>query len=272
MRVDRPVPGRARHGRFPRSAATAAALCAVVFCASALMAPLAHAAADANADADADTPLPFKLTTGLYHVAGGGLPAGPGLDVNLRYTRGDDHWWIGAFRSPALDFSMPRAGWDRTVALGDWRVLPSLQIASGGFVGGSVAVETGTTWVVGAGLGRTNLRNYANLNFDPNDAYTVYGSHRWSSGDTLALQLVRDNRQNPDQQNVHLVWRSPQPGGERLTVDLLAKQGTVDGRFQRRAGLSVGYDWAEWFVRAAWDPLVNFTPQSMWRLSTGVRF
>ncbi|GKS96968.1 hypothetical protein [Acidovorax sp. SUPP2825] len=235
---------------------------------AALAAPAAHAATDT----DPDTPLHFKLTTGLYQVSGGGLPSGPGLDVNLRYIRGDDHWWVGAFRSPALGFSMPRAGWDSTVAFGDWRVLPSVQIASGGFVGGSLAVETGTTWVVGAGLGRTNLRNYANLNFDPNDAYSVYGSHRFTSGDTLALQLVRDNRQNPDQQNLHLVWRSPRPGGQRLTVDLLAKQGTVDGRFIRRAGLSVGYDWPEWFVRAAWDPQVNFTPQNMLRLSTGVRF
>lgn len=264
------MPGSAARGhRFAWRAAVCAAACA-----SALMAPAARAAADADADAGAgaDPSLPFKLTTGVYHVSGGGLPAGPGLDVNLRYTRGDDHWWVGAFRSPALDFSMPRAGWDRSVAFGDWRVLPSLQIASGGFVGGSVAVETGTTWVLGAGLGRTNLRNYANLNFDPNDAYSVYGSHRWDSGDTLALQLVRDNRQNPDQQNLHLVWRSPRPDGERLTVDLLAKQGTVGGRWQRRAGLSVGYDWPGWFVRAAWDPLVNFTPQNMWRVSTGVRF
>ncbi|GAA6118471.1 hypothetical protein [Acidovorax sp. FG27] len=250
----------------PLPGAPAAVLAAL--CVAALAAPPARAATDTAGDATGA----FKLTTGLYQVSGGGLPSGPGLDLNLRYSRADDQWWVGVFRSPALGFSQPRAGWDRTVAMGDWRVLPSVQVASGGFVGGSVAVETGSTWVVGAGLGRTNLRDYANLNFDPNDAYSVYGSHRWRSGDTLALQLVRDNRQNPDQQNVHLVWRSPRPGGERLTVDLLAKQGTVDGRFVRRAGLSVGYDGPEWFVRAAWDPLVNFTPQNMVRLSTGVRF
>ncbi len=249
-----------------RPGAPAAVLAAL--CVAALAAPPACAATDPAGDATGA----FKFTTGLYQVSGGGLPSGPGLDLNLRYSRGDDQWWVGLFRSPALGFSQPRAGWDRTVALGDWRVLPSVQVASGGFVGGSLAVETGSTWVVGAGLGRTNLRDYANLNFDPNDAYSVYGSHRWRSGDTLALQLVRDNRQNPDQQNVHLVWRSPRPGGERLTVDLLAKQGTVDGRFVRRAGLSVGYDGPEWFVRAAWDPMVNFTPQNMVRLSTGVRF
>lgn len=262
MPSDTPRPCLLRPGAC---AAVPGALC---FAALALAMPVARAATDMAGDA----PGPFKLTTGLYQVAGGGLPAGPGVDVNLRYSRGDDQWWVGMFRSPALGFSQPRAGWDSTLALGAWRMLPSVQIASGGFVGGSLAVETGTTWVVGMGLGRTNLRDYANLNFDPNDAYSVYASHRWRSGDTLALQLVRDNRQNPDQQNLHLVWRSPRPGGERLTIDLLAKQGTVDGRFARRAGLSVGYDMPTWFVRAAWDPLVNFTPQNMVRLSTGVRF
>jgi hypothetical protein len=34
----------------------------------------------------------------------------------------------------------------------------------------------------------------------------------------------------------------------------------------------VGYDWPTYFVRLAWDPKVNFTPQDMVRLSAGVRF
>ncbi len=53
---------------------------------------------------------------------------------------------------------------------------------------------------------------------------------------------------------------------------LLDKRGTVDGRFMRRTGLSVNCDWPRWYVRAAWDPKVNFTPQNMLRLSAGVRF
>ena len=219
-----------------------------------------------------DAPTPYKLTVGSYGVSGGGLPAGPGLDVNLRYTYGDGNVWLGWFRSPVLDFSQLRSGWDHTFTLGPVRLLPSVQAASGGFFGGSIAVETGDSWFVGAGLGRTNLRNYANLNFDPNDSYTAYGGYRWSEATSLQVQLVRDNRLNPDQQHVHLIWRQSVGNGERLTVDLLAKQGTVDGLFIRRVGLSVGYDWPRWFVRAAWDPKVNFTPQNMVRLSTGMRF
>lgn len=229
-------------------------------------------AAWADADGDGAAELPFKLTVGAYRVSGGGLPAGPGLDLNLRYTYGDGNVWIGWFRSPVLDFAQPRVGWDHTFTWGPVRVLPSLQAASGGFVGGSLAVETGDSWFVGTGLGRTNLRNYANLNFDPNDSYTVYGGYKWTDGTALSLSLIRDNRLNPDQQDVHLVYRLPLPERQRLTIDLLAKQGTVDGQFIRRAGLTVTYDWPRWFVRAAYDPKVNFTPQNMVRLSVGTRF
>ena len=216
---------------------------------------------------------PFKLSTGLYSVDRHGDQAGgPGLDVNLRYTQGDDHVWVGYFRSPALAFSQPRAGWDGSYRAGALRLLPSLQVASGGFVGGSIAAEAGTTWFAGGGLGRTNLRNYANLNFDPNDAITLYGGYRWDDADSVVMQLVRDNRLNPDQQNLHLIWRNQLEDGERFTIDLLAKQGTVDDRFIRRAGISLNYERTRWFARLAFDPKVNFTAQNMLRLSTGTRF
>ena len=32
------------------------------------------------------------------------------------------------------------------------------------------------------------------------------------------------------------------------------------------------YDWPRFFVRLAFDPKVNFTPENMWRLSVGTRF
>ncbi|MEO6015803.1 MAG: hypothetical protein ABIP46_00995, partial [Polaromonas sp.] len=162
--------------------------------------------------------------------------------------------------------------WDNTFKLGPVRFMPSLQIASGGFIGGSAALETGDTWFAGVGVGRTNLRNYVNLNFDPNDALMLSGGYRWADNDSLALQVVRDNRLNPDQQHVHLVYRTPVAGEDRLTLDLLAKQGLVAGVPIRRMGLSVGYDWPRYFVRVAWDPLVNFTTQDMLRLSVGTRF
>ena len=215
---------------------------------------------------------PFKLTFGSYSVAGGDLSAGPGLDVNLRYTYGQGNVWVGWFRSPALGFSEPRGGWDDVVKWGNVRLLPSLQVASGGFVGGSLALEAGERWFGGAGLGRTNLRPYINLNFDPNDSYTVYGGYRWTDASSVSLQLIRDNRENPDQQHIHLIWRQKLAYQNQFIIDVLAKQGTVEGKYIRRTGLSLGYDWPVWSLRAAWDPKVNFSVQNMLRFSVARHF
>ena len=236
-----------------------------------------HAADDPSDDPSAkkSDPLLFKLTTGLYQLSGGDLPSGPGLDVNLRASGGavgSSNVWAGLYRSPVQAVKQYRAGWDNTFKSGAVRFTPSVQIASGGFVGGSAYLEAGSTWFAGVGLGRTNLRPYTNLNFDPNDSYTLAGGYRWGDNDSLTLQMVRDNRQNPDQQHVHVVYRTPVHGDNRLTLDLLMKKGLVAGMPIQRAGLSVGYDWPRFFVRAAWDPLVNFTPQDMLRLSVGTRF
>ena len=103
----------------------------------------------------------FKLTTGVYQLSGGGVPSGPTLDTNLRHSSELGNVWVGWFRAPVLDTSQVRAGWDRTYTLGPVRVMPSLQWASGGFLGGSIGLETGDTWFAGVGLGRTNLHRYA---------------------------------------------------------------------------------------------------------------
>ena len=47
--------------------------------------------------------------------------------------------------------------------------------------------------------------------------------------------------------------------------------GEADARIER-LGLSATYDGPRAFVRAAWDPKVNFTAQDMLRLSVGGRF
>lgn len=214
----------------------------------------------------------FKLTTGIYSLAGGGVPSALGLDVNLRHSSGYGNVWLGWYRSADQDVSQWRTGWDRTFKLGPVRVQPSVQAASGGFFGGSVYAETGEDWFAGAGLGRTNLRPYVNLNFDPNDAWTIAGGRRWDDGRVLTLMLVGDNRQNPDERHLHLVFRTPMGEGHRLTLDLLAKRGLVAGSLIHKAGVSVAYDWPRYFIRVAWDPKVNFTPQDMVRVSAGMRF
>ena len=178
--------------------------------------------------------------------------------------------WIGYFGLAEQNFTQWRTGWDNSYGT-DVRVSPSVQLASGGFVGGSLQFETGDPWFAGAGFGRTNLRPYWNLNFDPNDSYMLSAGRRIDD-QVLMVQLVHDNRQNPDQRHLHFYWRQPLADGDRLTLDLLYKSGTVEGEYIRRWGLSTTYDWPRFFVRAAWDPKTNFTPVDLFRLSVGTRF
>jgi hypothetical protein len=219
----------------------------------------------------ADDASSFKFTTGIYRFSGGGAASSDSLDLNLRYSSDVGNVWVGWFRWPHENFSQTRGGWDRTFDLGAIRIQPSAQVASGGFLGGSLYAETGDSWFAGAGIGRTNLKPYVNLNFDPNDSWTVAGGYRWGDNHSLALTLVGDNRQNPDERHFHVQYRTP-VGGNRLVLDLLLKRGIVDGVLIHRAGFSAGYDWPRFFVRVAWDPKVNFTPQDMLRVQAGTRF
>lgn len=214
----------------------------------------------------------FKLTMGLYQSTGGGEASSDSTDINLRHSSTLGNLWYGRYVAPARELVQDRVGWDRTFPVGPVRIQPSAQLATGGAWNGSVGVETGEDWYIGAGLGRTNLRETVNLNFDPNDSYSLSGGYRWAEGASLGFVLVRDNRLNPDQQHLHLIYRTPLPDGHRLTADLLVKRGLVEDEMIERTGLSVAYDWPRWFVRLAYDPKVNFTPQDMWRLSFGTRF
>ncbi|WP_255481781.1 hypothetical protein [Ramlibacter pinisoli] len=214
---------------------------------------------------------PWKLTTGVYAVSGGGQQSAQALDVNLRRSGSFGNGWIGWYRQNSDGLTQWRAGWDRFFAAGPARIQPALQVASGGFFGATVSVEAGQPWFAGVGAGRTNLRPYVNLNFDPNDMVMASFGHR-SDHDQVQLLLIADNRQHPDQRHLHLNWKTDRDGGEKLTWDILAKQGDVDGEHIRRVGASVTYDWPRWSLRAAWDPKVNFTPQNMLRLSVASRF
>jgi hypothetical protein len=227
----------------------------------------ALAAAAFSALAAAAQEEPFKFTAGYYQFSGGAT----GTDLNLRHSSDLGNAWVGYFESTGQDVRQWRGGWDRT--LGEsLRLTPSLQIASQGFVGGSLQAEVGAPWFVGAGLGRTNLQPYWNLNFDPNDSYTLSAGQRTDDGRLLAVQLIQDNRLNPDQRHVHLLWRQPLPERQRLTLDLLYKEGLVDGDMIRRWGASLTYDWPRWFLRLAYDPKANFGTDDLWRLSVGAHF
>ncbi len=208
----------------------------------------------------------YKPSVGLYDFSSRELLSKQAVDVNLR---GSSNWgdaWVGVYRSPSDEFTQARLGWDNTYEKFGFKFQPSLQTASGGFWGGSLAAEYGNTFFVGAGIGRTNLRNYFNLNFDPNDAWSLSTGYRWSTQDFVTFQVVRDNRLNPDQQHVHLAYRRPFADKQRLVVDLIYKSGTSEGEYIRRRGLMLGYDWGNVGLRIAYDPRVNFSHYDMTRI------
>lgn len=141
-----------------------------------------------------------------------------------------------------------------------------------GFASISAQLETGDDWFVGAGLGRTNLRPYTNLNFDPNDSWTVSAGRRMNTGETFYLLQVRDNRLNPDQQHIHADYRKPLSDGDRVTVDVLYKNGLVGNATIHKWGVTLVYDWPRYFISLAYDPKVNFSADNMFRTLLGMRF
>jgi len=225
----------------------------------------AHAADEPNV-------IQYKPSVGMHHFSSRDMSSKSAVDVNLR---GSSEWgnaWVGVYRSPTDEFTQTRLGWDNTYEKFGLKFQPSLQMATGGFWGGSLGAEYGDAFFVGAGIGRTNLRNYFNLNFDPNDAWTMSTGYRWSPQNFLSLQVVRDNRLNPDQQHAHLLYRRHFADKQRLIVDMLYKSGTTQGEYIRRRGLMLGYDWGDVGLRIAYDPRVNFSNYDMTRITLSKRF
>ena len=248
------------------------ALLAMLACSLAMAASAAQAADTAD---PAPEPGEFKLTLGRYHLDRSD-GASNGVDLNLRYRQGGRTVWLGAYQD-ANTSRQWRAGWDDqwdvpAAATLPAQVLPSLQVASGGFVGGSLALQVGAPFYAQVGIGRTNLRPYANLNFDPNDALMATLGWQGEGGRQAALAVIADDRLGTGQQHHHLTVRWPLQPGLRLSADLLHKQGRGDGGPVNTWGWTVGLDGAQWFGRLAHDPKQNFSTLDAWRLSVGRRF
>lgn len=220
-------------------------------------------AAPVRADDDAH---PFKLTLGDYLY-----PEYQGRDVNLRWQHENSHAWVGHYQDDLFG-SQSRAGVDTSVDLNALiSIQPSLQVATGGFWGGSLNTQIGHVWYALAGIGRTNLKPYVNLNFDPNDAVTLGGGHLFDGEQNWSLFMVRDDRLRTGQTVVHLSGRIP-VGPDRLTIDLARKSGNGDTGYIRAWSATVGWDFPRWFLRLARDNRQNFAADDVWRFSGGIRF
>jgi hypothetical protein len=218
------------------------------------------------AKGEATNSLAWKLTLGEYAYSDY-----YGTDVNLRWRSGDTSAWAALYTDKVFG-TQARAGADTSIGLGKYvQLQPSLQAASGGFVGGSVNVQAGGAWYGIAGIGRTDTRPYFNLNFDPNDAVTFGAGHHVEGGPSYLVFVVADDRFHTGQRDWHLNIQIP-CGDSHATLDLLRKSGQSDAGPITGWGFSANWDWPGWFLRAAYDPYQNFSAQNVWRLATGIRF
>jgi hypothetical protein len=254
-----------------RSALCAAALAGVLACHDACC---GEGLGDALQKSDAlsvpdAAAIAYKLTPTLYHT--NNQPTA--YDVNLRGNQGPHTAWVGYYQR-AGEFRQLRLGYEHSIELPFGRLVPSFQYATRGFLGGSLNAEIGERHFALLGLGRTNLKDYYNLNFDPNDAVMIGVGTRALPKTTLSIFQIRDDRLGTGQRVTHLVARIKPDERTRWTIDGFHKEGRSpdDDEVVRGMGLSVTYDFDRYFVRLAHDPYVNFTHTHMVRVALGVRF
>jgi hypothetical protein len=208
-----------------------------------------------------------KLTLGVYNV-----DEQTTADLNVRYSVNAWTGWIGTY-GPQADVRQSRAGVEYDLKRPSLLFIPSLQVATHGFVGGSVYAELGSRVYAIAGAGRTNLKPYVNLNFDPNDSWQLGGGLHFGEQDSVAAFTVWDNRLHTGQQNTHVVLRHHFGRARRLTFDESYKSGEGDaGTTVRGTASAVEFDWHRWFVKGARDVHANFGAGTMWRFGGGLRF
>lgn len=211
----------------------------------------------------------FKLTPTYLRTHG----EADATDLNLRANHGAHALWIANYRQ-AGSFEQTRVGYEFA---GQWdylKLVPSLQAATHGFVGGSLNAEIGGSVFALLGFGRTNTRPYYNLNIDPNDMQTYGLGAHLPDQTTVALYTVRDDRLNTGQRITHLLFRRQMAARDRLTVDLFTKQGRADENADpvRGKGGALTWDHNAWFVRLAREQKVSFTETSQNRFTLGLRF
>jgi hypothetical protein len=211
---------------------------------------------------------PNKLTVSYYHFSSGR----DGADVNLRHTFKTSTAWVGAYHE-SEGFNQVRVGYEYDYRH-EWLTLaPSALGATHGFLGGSLYSEAGRRIFAIGGAGRTNLRPYWNLSFDPNDYIQLGAGYRDAAGNTISVYSIHDDRLHTGQTNTHIYFRRYLPHEWRLTFDVFREQGHGDGHLMVKAWAeSADVDYRRWFTRLAWDPHVNYTADRQFRVAAGLRF
>jgi hypothetical protein len=212
----------------------------------------------------------YKLTPSFYSTSN----QPNAYDVNLRANLGSHAAWVGFYRR-ANEFQQLRFGYENTISLPFGHLTPSIQYATRGFLGGSLNAEIGDRYFGLLGIGRTNLNDYFNLNFDPNDAVLIGGGTRALPNTTLSVFQIRDDRLGTGQRVLHASARVKTDVHTRWTIDVFYKEGRAAAEDEvsvHGTGVAVTYDFDRYFVRLASDPHVNFTKDHMVRVAAGIRF
>ncbi len=228
-------------------------------------------ALSAGADEDNDNEeakARYKATASLYSTN-----AYTSQDLNLRRSMGDQEVLLGWYED-STHYKQVRASYERDDKNGSLKLTSSLQIAGRGFIGGYVRAEVGEDWKAIGGISRTNLKEFANINFDPNDAITYGIGYEDKTRGDVSLYRVKDDRVNKGQQVDHLLVHIPGPGNNKTTLDLSSRNGPAqDGQSKiNSVGFGITQDWSLYFIRLTFDPKVNFTPENMTRISMGKYF
>ena len=113
--------------------------------------------------------------------------------------------------------------------------------------------------------------NYEMVMPKDNDKAAIFDLEEMRSA-VRRMSLIADDRTHTGQKHLHLTGRWPLADGQRLTLDLLRKQGLGDEGYLRAWGFSVGYDWPRWFLRLTRDQKQNFSAIDATRLQVGLRF
>ena len=217
----------------------------------------------------------YKLTPSYYsnsnqHAA---------WDVNLRGNYGPHTVWIGQYvqgsDAATEKFQQTRVGYENATPMPFGVLVPSVQVATSGFAGGSLTAQIGSSDAYALlGWGRTNVHTYYNLNFDPNDAITVGYAQRLPDQSMLTAYGVWDDRLGTSQKVAHLVWRKQLNEAQRLTLDLAVKNGRPEAGQALVSGhiVSLGIDHNAMFFKLAIDRKVNFSDTNQVRTVAGLRF
>lgn len=242
----------------------------VLFCLSFLVGlSTAYAAVDGlETKATESEKVSYKLTTSYYSAS----DENNAIDINLRAKYAEHTGWIGEY-GDKQGFRQFRAGYEYSPEFTYIRPTFSLQLARKGFIGESINTEVGGETFAIIGIGRTNLHEYYNLNFDPNDAITIGVGTRVFNQHELSLFQVFDDRLDTQQRITHFVWRYSPTDSQRLSIDASYKSGLdSDIVFIHGYGLSADYRYRQYFARLAYEQHANFAVSNLTRLSMGIYF